>query len=126
MRRPATGWPSCARQAWGFPACYGQGGSVCDGVPAPVAELDAHAAVSGVAIVNGGLGPSIGPSALVAEWATGKVLRVGLAHEGTTYTGTVEPFLTGLTQPVPVATAPDGSVFVGDWGTGTIYRIAAA
>ena len=32
-------------QDWGFPDCYGQGGSACDGVPTPVAELDEHAAV---------------------------------------------------------------------------------
>lgn len=40
-------------EAWGFPACYGQGGTVCTGVPQPVVALDAHAAVSGVAIVTG-------------------------------------------------------------------------
>ena len=121
-------WLSVVRdgQAWGFPDCYGQGGSACVGSPTPVAVLDKHAAVSGVAIVTGGLGASIGPSALVAEWATGLVLRVALTHDGATYAGTVEPFLTGLAKPVPVVTAPDGSVFVGDWGTGTVYRIAAA
>jgi glucose/arabinose dehydrogenase len=120
-------WLSVVRdgQAWGFPDCYGQGGSACSGAPTPVAVLDKHAAVSGVAIVTDGLGASVGPSALVAEWATGVVLRVALTNDGTTYTGTVEPFLTGLTKPVPIVTAPDGSVFVGDWGTGTVYRIAA-
>ena len=40
-------------QAWGFPDCYGQGGTACAGVPAPVAVLDPHAAVGGVAIVTG-------------------------------------------------------------------------
>jgi len=112
-------------QDWGFPDCYGQGGSVCDGAPAPVAVLDPHAAVSGVAIVTDGLGSSVTSSALVAEWATGKVLRVALTGESSGYTGVVGPFLTGLTKPVPVATAPDGAVLVGDWGTGTVYRIAA-
>jgi glucose/arabinose dehydrogenase len=53
-------------------------------------------------------------------------MRVALTHDGATYTGTVEPFLTGVTKPVPVATAPDGAILVGDWGTGTIYRITAA
>ena len=37
-------------QDWQFPDCYGQGGSACDGAPSPVAVLDKHAAVSGVAI----------------------------------------------------------------------------
>jgi glucose/arabinose dehydrogenase len=94
-------------------------------VPTPVAALDKHAAVSGVAIVTDGLGASFSPSALVAEWATGVVLRVALVRDGSTWTGTVEPFLTGLTQPVAVTSAPDGAVLVGDWGTGTIYRITA-
>ena len=120
-------WLSVVRsgQAWGFPDCYGQGGSACAGAPSPVAVLDPHAAVSGVAIVTDGLGSSVTASALVAEWATGKVLRVALTHDGSGYTGAVEPFLAGLTKPVPVASAPDGAVLVGDWGTGTIYRIAA-
>jgi glucose/arabinose dehydrogenase len=112
-------------QAWGFPACYGQGGSACTGVPVPIAVLDKHAAVSGVAIVTDGLDPSMTPSALVAEWATGTVLRVSLTDDGSTYSGVVEPFLTGLTNPVPVIDAPDGAVLVGDWGSGTIYRISA-
>ncbi|HEY4190702.1 MAG TPA: hypothetical protein VGM28_09790 [Candidatus Limnocylindrales bacterium] len=121
-------WLSVVRpgQEWGFPDCYGQGGSACIGVPSPVAVLDKHAAVSGVAIVTDGLGGSFSPSALVAEWATGAVLSVPLTHDGSIWTGTVEPFLTGLTQPVPVISAPDGAVLIGDWGTGTIYRIVAA
>jgi glucose/arabinose dehydrogenase len=120
-------WLSLVRsgQAWGFPACYGQGGSTCDGVPQPIATLDAHAAVSGVAIVKD-VGSSSGSSAIVAEWAKGVVLRVQLTADGATYHGTAAPFLTGLTNPVPVAVAPDGALFVGDWGTGTIYRVAPA
>jgi glucose/arabinose dehydrogenase len=112
-------------QAWGFPACYGQGGAACTGVPAPIAVLDKHAAVSGVAIVTEGLDPSLTPSAFVAEWATGSVLRISLTDDGSTYSGVVESFLTGLKNPVPVIAAPDGAILVGDWGTGTIYRIAA-
>ncbi len=110
-------------QVWGFPACYGQEGSACADVPTPVAVLDAHAAVSGVAIVTGQLGAAVGSAAIVAEWATGAVLSVGLAKTGDAYAGTAAPFITGLTNPVPVAVAPDGTLLVGDWGTGTIYRI---
>ena len=115
-----------AGQTWGFPDCYGQGGTSCDGVPTPLAVLDKHAAVAGIAIVTGQLGAEVGTSALVAEWATGKVMRVALSPDGDGYTpGGAEPFLAGLTNPVPIALAPDGAVLVGDWGTGTIYRIAA-
>jgi glucose/arabinose dehydrogenase len=114
-----------AGQAWGFPDCFGQGGAACDGVPTPVAVLDKHAAVAGIAIVTGQLGDDIGTSALVAEWATGKVMRVALTDDGDAYSGVAAPFITGLKNPVPIALAPDGVVLVGDWGTGTIYRIAA-
>ena len=113
-------------QDWGFPTCYGQGGGACTGSPAPTALLDKHAAVSGVAVVTDGLGSTIGPSALVAEGAQGKVLRVALAHDGTAWTGTVTTFLSGLQQPVPVISGPDGAVYLGDWGTGIVYRVAAA
>src|SRR5258706_307199 len=41
-----------AGQSWGFPDCYGQGGAACTGVPPPVAVLDKHAAVDGIAIVT--------------------------------------------------------------------------
>ncbi len=113
-------------QNWGFPDCYGQSGTGCADQPQPVAVLDQHAAVGGVGIVTGQLGTTVGNSALVAEWAGGAVKRVALTIDGSTYTGTVHPFLTGFTNPVPVLTAPDGSVFVGDWTTGTIYRIAGS
>jgi glucose/arabinose dehydrogenase len=109
-------------QAWGFPDCYGQGGTACMGVPEPTAVLDTHAAVSGVAIVTGQLGSTVGTCAVVAEWAAGKVLRVTLDRP--TDTATVAPFLTGLENPVPVALASDGALLVGDWTTGTVYRIS--
>ena len=58
-------------QYWRFPGCYGQGGSVCRGVPAPLAVLDKHAAAGGVAIVCGQLGSAVGHVALVTEWERG-------------------------------------------------------
>jgi glucose/arabinose dehydrogenase len=125
-----------AGQHWRFPDCYGQAGSVCEGVPAPVATLGKHSAVSGVAIVTGQLGPTVGNAAIVAEWATGDIERVALSKTdaaktdaGTPnagYTGTVSTFVTGIQKPVPVILGPDGSVLIGDWGTGTIYSIRAA
>jgi glucose/arabinose dehydrogenase len=111
-------------QRWGFPACYGQGGAVCTGVPQPTAVLDKHAAAGGVAIVTGQLGPGAGTAALVAEWQTGTVQRVALTRSGSTYRGSTSTFLTGLKNPLPVATTGDGGVLVGDWSTGIVYRIA--
>jgi len=111
-------WLALVRQGqdWGFPACYGQGGSACAGVPKQVAVLDTHAAAGGVAIE--------GTSAIVAEWQRGVVLRVALKRAGSGYTGAVTPFLTGLKNPLPVATTRGGALLVGDWATGKIYRIS--
>jgi glucose/arabinose dehydrogenase len=111
---------------WGFPDCYGQETDPCSEMPEPTAVLDEHAAASGVAITTGELGEAVGTAALVAEWAEGKVLGVALDREGSTYVGTTAPFLTGLEHPVPVLLAPDGALLVGDWGTGTVYRITTA
>jgi glucose/arabinose dehydrogenase len=111
-------------QEWGFPSCYEKGGAACAGVPAPTAVLDKHAAVGGVAILTGQLGASVGTSAIVPEWALGKVQRVALTRSGTGYTGSVTPLLTGIRNPLAIALAPDHSLLVGDWASGTIYRIA--
>jgi glucose/arabinose dehydrogenase len=108
---------------WGFPSCYGQSEAACAGVPSARAVLDKHAAVSGVAIVTGQLGSVVGNAAVVAEWATGKVVRVSLARHGSSYTAKVEPFLTGVKNPVAVALGPDGALYVGDWSSGVIYRV---
>jgi glucose/arabinose dehydrogenase len=118
-------WLSVVRdgQDWSFPDCYGQGGAACADQPSPVAVVDPHAAVSGVAIVTGQLGSTVGTSAIVAEWATGAVLQVALTKTATGYAGTVRPFVTGLKHPVPVLLDPTGRVVVGDWNTGTVYRI---
>lgn len=112
-------------QHWGFPKCYGQKSSACDGVPDPVAVLDKHAAVSGVAIVTGQLGTKIGTGAAVAEWTTGKVKFVALAKKGDGYRGTAQTLLTGFSHPVPVLVTRDGALLVGDWGAGRIVRVTA-
>jgi glucose/arabinose dehydrogenase len=108
---------------WRFPECHGQGGSACEGVPEPTAVLDKHAAVGSVAILTGELGAALGASAIVPEWAQGKVQRVALSRSGSAFSGAVTPFLTGIAHPLAIAIAPRGSLLVGDWETGTIYRI---
>jgi glucose/arabinose dehydrogenase len=119
-RRTPGDWLAVVKQGddWGFPACYGQGGTVCAGVRKPVAVLNKHAAAGGVAFLSA-------DRALVAEWQAGKVLEVRLTQHGSTYRGRVATFLRGIQNPLPVISAPDGSVLVGDWATGTTYRIAA-
>lgn len=95
-----------------FPACYDQGGTACTGVPAPLAFLDRHAAVGSIALLGT-------DSALVPEWALGKVQRVAL------HGGAVTPFVTGIAHPLAVATV-GSTVLVGDWSTGRIYKLARA
>ncbi len=112
-------------QDWRFPGCYGQGGAACAGVPQPVAVLHKHAAVGALVIGTGASGLFAGTSAIVSEWQTARVQRVALTRAGSTYTGRVTPFLTGIQNPLAIARGPDGSLLVGDWATGTIYRIEA-
>jgi glucose/arabinose dehydrogenase len=109
---------------WRFPGCYGQGGAACRGVPTPVATLDPHAGVDGVALVSDELGPSLADSAIVAEWATGRVQEVRLTRDGATPTGEVAPFLTGIEHPSAVVLAPTGHLLVADWSTGRIFEVA--
>ena len=111
-------------QNWHFPGCYGQGGSACAGAPSPVAVLDKHAAVSGVAIVTGQLGATVGTGAVVAEWNSGRVEFVSLTRSGSM--GRVSTFLTGIQNPEPVVLTPTGHVLVGDWTSGVVYDIAPA
>jgi hypothetical protein len=86
--------------------------------------LDQHAAVDGVAIVTGQLAAGVGTSALVAEWAVGKVQRVDLVKTDGTYKASVSPFLTGVKQPTAVIVSPEKTVLVGDWSTGKIYEVS--
>jgi glucose/arabinose dehydrogenase len=112
-------------QSWGFPSCYGQDTAACADEPQPVAVLDKHAAVSGVAIVTGQLGAKLGTGAAVAEWVTGKVQWVRLTSSGSSYSGKTTAFLTGFENPVPVLLDAHGALLVGDWTSGKLYRITA-
>ena len=120
-------WLALVREgsSWGFPDCYGQAGAACAGVPKAVAVLGQHAAAGGVAVLTSELGGRFAGSALVTEWKLGTVQRVPLRKSGGSYSGTATPFLTGIANPLPVIVTAGGAVLVGDWRSGTIYRIAA-
>jgi glucose/arabinose dehydrogenase len=119
-----------AGQSWGFPDCYGQGGSTCSGVPEPLAVLGKHAAVSGVAVVTGALasGAAAGANggAAVAEWMTGKVRLVRFGNTDGSSAATATSFLAGFEHPAPVLMTRDGRLLVGDWATGRIVAVAGA
>ena len=65
----------------------------------------------------------------IAQWGshlrdTGrKIVRVELEREGESYRTEVSDFALGIDRPLDVAQAPDGSLLVADYGSGTIYRI---
>ena len=126
-KRTPGDWLTLVRegQDWRFPGCYGQGGSSCAGVPTPTAVLDEHAAVGGVAITTGQLGARVGTAAIVPEWQLGKVQQVALRRTASGYEGTVAPLLRGIKNPLAVTLTPGSSLLVGDWSTGTIYRVTA-
>jgi glucose/arabinose dehydrogenase len=120
-------WLALVRRGenWRFPACYGQDGPACSGVPAPIAVLAPHAAAGGVTVLRTEFDGRFSGSALVAEWQTGKVLRAALTRKSAGYTGAVSTFVTGIRNPLPLATTPDGALLIGDWSTGTVYAIAS-
>jgi glucose/arabinose dehydrogenase len=109
-------------QDWGFPDCYGQPGRSCAAVPEPAAVLDQHAAVTGVAFLAD-RADGVATTAVVAEWATGKVLSVPLTGSGPATHGTATSYLTGIENPTAIATDAQGGLYVGDWASGTIYAV---
>jgi len=52
-----------------------------------------------------------------------QVDRVILTPSGDTFTGRGEPFMTGLDRPLDVTVGPDGSLYVLEYLTGTVYRV---
>jgi glucose/arabinose dehydrogenase/plastocyanin len=112
---------------WGFPTCYGQGGSVCEGIATAIAYLPQHDGSDGLALVNGQLGAAYGTSAFITSvtGAAGSVLRVSLSKSGSTYTASGGPyvFLKGLKAADAILLTPSGSLLVGDYATGKIYEL---
>lgn len=76
--------------------------------------------------MTGQLGASVGTAAIVPEWNVAKVERVAVTRSGSNYRATVKPLLTGIAKPLATAFAADRSLLVGDWATGTIYRISSS
>ena len=111
---------------FGFPACFGQGGSACARAVAPLARLAPHAATGAVAVAR--RFGRYGLSAFVAENGssfsanpTGSdVVRVSLPRRGRGYRAVVHRFARGFGRhdPLGAAIGPDGALYV------TLYRSA--
>lgn len=130
-----AGWPRCHSGRIVDPE-FGSDGD-CDGVLAPVVEMQAHAAPLGLTFYTGTQFPAPYRGALFVafhgSWnrsePTGyKVVWIPM-QDGTP--GPVQDFAAGWLRddgsnwgrPVDVITAPDGSLFISDDAGGIIYRI---
>lgn len=107
---------------WGHPTCWGQGGDVCRGVSRALVNLDPHAAAFGLAFVNR-WGARWGLSAFMSEWTLGKVVSVKLTRSGTALTAQPEVVLTGVKNPGPLLTLPDGTLLASSQTKGIIYAV---
>jgi glucose/arabinose dehydrogenase len=133
LRRPPeevnlirTGGPA---RWYGFPECWGQGGSACRGAVAPLVRLRAHSAPGGV-VVAPRFG-RFGRSAFVARYGSsfrgnpsgGDVVHIALGGEPR-----LRRFATGfgLYDPLGLALGPRGGLYVSRWRSGRIVRIVPA
>lgn len=116
---------------YGFPNYFGTPPPGTNTI-GPVALFEDHAAVTGLTFYNGSQFPTeYQDNAFVTEWgaiygsvpAGHKLVRVQLQRTDGQYKDAVSDFMTGLQNPIDVLEAPDGSLLVADYGTGTIYRI---
>ena len=115
---------------FGFPGCFGQGGSACAGTRPALAKLPAHASADGVAVTADWAGR--GPTAFVAEYGssfkanpTGRDVRiVDLAKDG--LSGTQRRFASGFTtrDPLGAAIGPDGALYVTQLLSGKVLRFS--
>ncbi|MCA9968573.1 MAG: sorbosone dehydrogenase family protein [Anaerolineales bacterium] len=134
-------------EAYGWPTCHSGRivdpdmgtAAACEGVGAPVVEMQAHSAPLGLAFYTGSSFPAAYQGDLFVafhgSWnrstPTGyKVVRIPL--DGSTPAGPVEDFATGWLdleanavygRPVGLAVGPDGALYVSDDRGGLIYRI---
>lgn len=116
---------------YGWPDCWGNGGgSNCRGTIPPVALFEPHSSADGLVFYSGSTFPKrYHGDAFVTEW--GDIVNgLGTGHivKDVHFSGkriTVSTFATGFSNPIAVAIAPDSSLLVADYGTGTVWRIQA-
>jgi len=114
---------------YGFPA-FGMPRPSDDWLP-PTLILPPHVSPTGITFYDHATGPAVFPAeyqnnAFVAFWNSGQVARVQFTKMADgSYAAHWNLFAQGLHNPLGITTAPDGNIFVSDFGTGTIYRIGA-
>lgn len=127
---------------YGFPYVYGTAGSN-DQYTAPVTDLFTSSASSGLTYYSADQFPAEYQGIFLAQFGTGagfskalgltngqQVVFVSLQPDGKGgYTGKWRPFARFLTEygvynPIDVTVGPDGALYVTEWNTTTVYRIA--
>jgi glucose/arabinose dehydrogenase len=126
------------RHHYGFPEQFGPvAEDAIDGDPysGPIYPVTAHASASGLAYVTNPAWPpayrtlyvSLFGQVFSPEIVGHTVERVTLtpveSATGATYRGEPTTFVAGLDRPLPMTTAPDGNLVVGDYATGVIYKV---
>lgn len=105
---------------FGWPTCYGRelAGPDCDGVRPAVAVLPEHSTPTGIT-----QSPFAADTLLVALWVTGEVVEIPLTFEGDNSVGEKRPFIQNMQNPQHLITQPDGSVWISEYATGTIWVV---
>ena len=119
---------------YGWPDCYGQGkGANCAGTILPLAEFQEHSSADGMAFYTGSNFPAeYRNNIFVALYGSNsgdpyvgrRVERVVLEQTATGYRASVSTFATGFDHPLDVVVGQDGALYVADFGSGRVYRIA--
>jgi glucose/arabinose dehydrogenase len=110
---------------YGFPRYFGLAppGS---GTMSPVALFPPHASADGIVFYQDDQFPAeYFDNAFVTLLHFGEVYRVQLTRDARgDYTSRLSVFVTGLLNPVDIASGPDGSLYVIDFGQSVIYQIS--
>lgn len=125
---------------YGFPEQFGpvdtDSGAV-DGEPysGPLYPVTAHASASGLAYVTNPTWPAayrtlyvslfgqVFSEAVVGHTVERVTLTVEETATGNTYRGEPSTFVSGLDRPLPMTTAPNGDLVIGDYATGVVYQV---
>ncbi len=126
---------------YGFPYVYGTAGSGGD-YTAPITDLFTSSASSGLTYYSADQFPPDYRGIYIAQFGTGAafakaqgltngqmVVFVALKPDGSGgYTGKWQPFARlrtdlGVYNPIDVTVGPDGSLYVVEWNTATVFRI---
>ena len=110
--------PSGSVIDFGYPACYGQGGSACDGKQEPLASLPAHAASAGVAVAGDFAYVAENGSAFEENPTGSDVVRVDLrtGRHSVLWRSPIKH------DPLGAVIGPDGNLYVTLYASGKVVR----